>query len=59
MSATPPTFAEGSAAWLAVYYRWLGSVARLLRLRSLAKGFVMLADGESARESGLRAARLR
>lgn len=55
----PPTFAESSAAYLAGYYRLLGSVARLLRLRSLAEGFVMLADFESARAAGLREARLR
>ena len=58
-AAREPTFAEGSAAWLAVYYRWLGSAARLLRLRSLAEGFDILAAGERARESGLRKARLR
>lgn len=59
MSGKPPTFAEASAAYLAGYYRLLGSVARALRFRSLAEGFTILADAENACAAALRTARFR
>jgi hypothetical protein len=45
----PLTFNEAYAAYLAEYYRLLGSAARLLRLRSLAEAFAGLADATSPR----------
>jgi len=43
------TFNEALAAFLAEWYRLLGSAARGLRLRSLAEAFALLADGTGGR----------